>query len=196
MDELNQHVDDYTRMFKPSDAAEWNTVITEITHFLEADRKVVPRNDSGSLLVAPQRLQIDRTPRTEKDGSPKLRLQEAILVGNHQNQVKFSELTLDMYRMLQSLEREPLSSKSPGSAALAASIAAAKAAQAGASENQKQPGGIDVTGTGGDKAEASERYEDPKGLRRTNPHKYLLYRPTFNQLLLYLTTAFKVSELP
>lgn len=30
-----------------------------------------------------------------------------MIVGNSENQVKFSELTLDMFRMLQALEREP-----------------------------------------------------------------------------------------
>ena len=38
----------------------------------------------------------------------RLRLREqVIIVGNVADQVKFSELTLDMFRMLQTLEREP-----------------------------------------------------------------------------------------
>ena len=32
---------------------------------------------------------------------------KVIIVGNVADQVKFSELTLDMFRMLQTLEREP-----------------------------------------------------------------------------------------
>ena len=36
-----------------------------------------------------------------------LTLQEVIIVGNISEQAKFSELTLDMFRMLQTLEREP-----------------------------------------------------------------------------------------
>jgi hypothetical protein len=36
-----------------------------------------------------------------------LSLQEVIIVGNLSEQAKFSELTLDMFRMLQTLEREP-----------------------------------------------------------------------------------------
>ena len=36
-----------------------------------------------------------------------LSLQEVLIVGSCSEQVKFSELTLDMFRMLQSLEREP-----------------------------------------------------------------------------------------
>jgi hypothetical protein len=34
-------------------------------------------------------------------------LQEVLIVGNSSEQVKFSELTIDMFRMLQTLEREP-----------------------------------------------------------------------------------------
>lgn len=33
---------------------------------------------------------------------------------------------------------------------------------------------------------------DKSASRRVNPHKYLLYRPTFSQLLVYISTAFKV----
>ena len=36
-----------------------------------------------------------------------LSLQEVLIVGASSDQVKFSELTLDMFRMLQTLEREP-----------------------------------------------------------------------------------------
>ena len=36
-----------------------------------------------------------------------LSLQEVIIVGSYSEQVKFSELTIDMFRMLQTLEREP-----------------------------------------------------------------------------------------
>jgi hypothetical protein len=43
----------------------------------------------------------------------KIRLQEAILVGNYQHQVKFSELTLDMFRVMQVLERERVGSAFP-----------------------------------------------------------------------------------
>ena len=39
------------------------------------------------MLSVSSRLSIDKTPKLNKDGTPKLKLQEAILVGNHQNQV-------------------------------------------------------------------------------------------------------------
>ena len=97
-------------------------------------RKSAANADEGATSIAP------------------LKLQEAILVGNYQNQIKFSELTLDMYRMLQSLEREPNSTQLPAAS-------------------------------------------DPASMvKRSNPHKYLLYRPTIAQLLLYIATAHKVCE--
>ena len=61
-----------------------------------------------------------------------------------------------MYRMLQSLEREPSSS-------------------------------LTTTKPAGE----SEKSEEDPASKRANPHKYLLYRPTFAQLYLYLATAFK-----
>jgi len=36
-----------------------------------------------------------------------LTLQEILIVGSSSEQVKFSELTMDMFRMIQTLEREP-----------------------------------------------------------------------------------------
>jgi hypothetical protein len=165
MEELNLLVDEYTKIFKPSDAAEWNVVITEISNFLEADKKLLPTDLDGHMLSVSSRLSIDKTPKLNKDGTPKLKLQEAILVGNHQNQMKFSELTLDMFRMLQLLEREPTSADKQNS------------------DNNEQ--------------EKKDNQEDPNdkneknSMRRINPHKYLLHKPSFGQLMLYITTAFK-----
>ena len=62
-----------------------------------------------------------------------------------------------MYRVLQSLEREP---------------------------NSK----IDQVSSNLDQ---SEETDVENNLRRPNPHKYLLYRPTFAQLMVYICTAFK-----
>ena len=47
------------------------------------------------------------TPPVEKSPMMTLSLQEVLIVGASSDQVKFSELTLDMFRMLQTLEREP-----------------------------------------------------------------------------------------
>ncbi|XP_036117442.1 protein SCAI isoform X3 [Molossus molossus] len=72
-------------------------------------------------------------------------------------EVKFSELTVDMFRMLQALEREPMNLAS----------------------QMNKPG-------------MQESADKPT--RRENPHKYLLYKPTFSQLYTFLAASFK--ELP
>lgn len=47
------------------------------------------------------------TPPVEKSQYMNLTLQEILVVGSATEQVKFSELTMDMFRMIQTLEREP-----------------------------------------------------------------------------------------
>ncbi|KND01855.1 uncharacterized protein SPPG_03645 [Spizellomyces punctatus DAOM BR117] len=182
MEELTALVDEYTKTFNPNDS-EWNVVLSEISTFLEAQKKTTPVDLDGNALIAPSRLQVERTPKYDKDGSTRLRLQEAILVGNYQNQIKFSELTLDMYRLLQSLEREPTLLASSGRRGGPSDDAAAgdKKEEAHNDEAMKPPGVSGGNAVGGDNA----------ATRRTNPHKYLLYRPTFAQLMYYIATTFK-----
>lgn len=90
-------------------------------------------------------------------------------------QVKFSELTLDMFRMLQALEREP--QEDAGQLFVDSSPA---------------PGMIPSETNGNLAGEPSG--SGPRIYRRENPHKYLLFKPTFSQFLVFLTSGFK--ELP
>lgn len=92
--ELNQDVDTYIKTFRPQgDTQEWQFVLQEISQFLDAE----------------QILSIDKVPApcyrrlslANADYSVRIKVQEAILVGNYQHQVKFSELTLDMFRIMQ-----------------------------------------------------------------------------------------------
>jgi hypothetical protein len=101
--ELEGLVDEYVKTFKPADANEWHMVIEEITTFMDAEKKLIPINAEKKPVQIAHRLPAYSKPSKDKQATPKLRLQEAILVGNYQHQIKFSELTLDMYRMLQSL---------------------------------------------------------------------------------------------
>lgn len=73
-------------------------------------------------------------------------------------QVKFSELTLDTFRILQALEWEP--------------SGALFKARSDSSAGSGVSGGIGV----------SDEIPDPS--LPPNPHKYILYRPTVQQLLL------------
>lgn len=166
MDELSVYVGEYQHTYKPADAPEWNTVLSEIETFMEAERKLSPVDVEGNILPVPNRLQSDPLPKVNPTGAPLMKLQEAILVGNYQSQIKFSELTIDMYRFLQSLERA--STHSTGI----------------------KPSAPAPQSTGEESLETKE--EEPKAMpRRSNPRKFLLYRPTLAQLMLYISTSFK-----
>ena len=98
---LSEAVYNYSKLFKATDAGEWQIVLQEIATFNEADTKLLPiepETFKGRLTILPAR--------TSENDRARLRIQEAILVGNRHDQVKFSELTLDIYRVLQVLERE------------------------------------------------------------------------------------------
>jgi len=176
-DSLAQLVEEYNITFKPSDYAEWKVVLSEISTFLEAEKKLSPIDFEGNALAAPTRVKVSTKVGLEKDGLPKLKLQEAILVGNYQNQIKFAELTLDMYRIMQSLERDP-------------------DANGGWSKPQQPPQEQQTTsGFGMTGIETKEGEDDKKQSRRSNPRKYMLYRPSFAQILIFLATCFKdISE--
>ncbi|XP_077594157.1 protein SCAI [Stigmatopora nigra] len=155
--ELSEEIEDYTQRFNTEDQLEWNLVLQEVASFVEAD-PVVLLDDNNSVTVISYRLQEGGVPPLEQGMVVgQLVLADALIVGNSNSQVKFSELTIDMFRMLQTLEREPANL---------------------ATQTSKQ--GI---------LEPSE-----KPAKRENPHKYLLYKPTFSQLFTFLSASFK--ELP
>ncbi|KAJ1944105.1 hypothetical protein GGF37_002352 [Kickxella alabastrina] len=180
--------------------------------FMQAVCGPLPTDEGGASLPVSYRLSARRRPKVDRDG-PRVRLQEAVIVGNRPTQIKFSELTLDMYYMLQMLEREPtnVSAKdgakepevapaatdegsavadstavSPEAAGVMTADAEKKlegAAQAGDAEKEKEKADI-----AGDKD--SERDKIAVG-RRNNPHKYVLYQPHFSQIQVYLANAFR-----
>lgn len=139
-----------------------------------------------------------------------LSLQEIVIVGSACEQAKFSELTMDMFRMLQTLEREPMEGTHPMTilgggmlpmiggggggggghgGPLDASPAAGRmpyGAQTGGSKAfmENGVGGVGGASSGG---MGGRPYRD-------NPHKYLLYKPSISQLLVFLASGFK--ELP
>jgi hypothetical protein len=106
MSEFEQSVDAYLVQFDPADAAEWKAVLQELAGFLEMESTMTIKDEAGNPLVCSTRLLPEKV-KMDRDG-PRLRLSEVVLVGNVTDQARFSELTLDMYRMLQCLEREPV----------------------------------------------------------------------------------------
>ncbi|XP_053214724.1 protein SCAI-like [Panonychus citri] len=167
--ELAKHIDDYTSTYEPDDPLEWSVVLTEIKLFIESDNLVTVLDVDNITVVLSSRLGPHNTPPKEpipQTAFPQLTLQEILIVGNVCDQIKFSELTLDMFRMLQVLEREP-------------------------QEDINQL--YDTSPAPGRMATFPENDEN-RGHKRENLHKYLLFRPTFSQLFVFLASGFK--ELP
>ena len=166
--------DEYTTTYEPEDQLEWSLVLAEIKAFVESDSLVrVLDSESNSSVVLSHRLNPLITPPLERSPVMTLSLQEVIIVGNLTDQVKFSELTLDMFRMLQTLEREP--QEELGVVGLDTSPAPARIPL---ENGLGGPGGAVMGRAGG----------------RENPHKYLLYKPTLPQLMVFLASGYK--ELP
>ncbi|XP_051521460.1 protein SCAI-like isoform X3 [Myxocyprinus asiaticus] len=155
--ELSEEIEDYTQRFNTEDQLEWNLVLQEVAAFVEADPLMI-LNDDNAVVVISNRLQEGGMPLLEQGMVVgQLTLADALIIGNCNNQVKFSELTIDMFRMLQALEREPVNLATQSS----------------------KPGTLEP---------------NEKPAKRENPHKYLLYKPTFSQLYTFLSASFK--ELP
>lgn len=159
--ELDRHIADYTATYEPDDQLEWSLVLDEIKGFVSADGLVTVVHADTSPVVLSHRLSPLTTPPVERSALMSLTLQEILIVGNCCEQVKFSELTMDMFRMLQTLEREPQEEMNHA-------------------PHLQSPGPNQVNG------------ERPS--RRDNPHKYLLYKPTLSQVLVFLASGCK--ELP
>ncbi|XP_061424653.1 protein SCAI isoform X2 [Lethenteron reissneri] len=105
--ELTNEVGAYSRQHG-GDEQEWRMVLQEIQAFVDADPWQF-LGEGGPIAVATCRLAPSEAlarPHGLLVPTP-LALADAILVGNCAEQVKFSELTLDMFRMLQALERTP-----------------------------------------------------------------------------------------
>ncbi|XP_043476429.1 protein SCAI isoform X2 [Leptopilina heterotoma] len=165
--ELDAQIADYTSTYEPEDQVEWNLVLDEIKAFVKAEAAVGVLHTDVSPTVTSHRLGPLTSPPVERSPPMCLSLQEILIVGNCTDQVKFSELSMDMFRMLQTLEREPrddlnhLHDASP------------------AGRLPFRPG----------------HYPMENGApRRDNPHKYLLYKPTYSQVQVFLASGFK--ELP
>ncbi|KAK3853647.1 hypothetical protein Pcinc_039823 [Petrolisthes cinctipes] len=189
--ELSKQIDEYTATYEPEDQLEWSLVLAEIKSFIDADNTINVLDMDSNTIVLSHRLSGHNTPPVEKVPMMNLSLQEILIVGNCNDQVKFSELTIDMFRMLQTLEREPqedpaqLYDASPAPTKLPF-----ENGDAGGSA------GVGVSGSGGSGSSGGgvSGTGASKGMKRDNPHKYLLYKPTFSQLMVFLASGFK--ELP
>lgn len=103
-------VEEYGRVFQPGDYTEWTTVLQDMNNFQTLKKAYFTVDNTGNLIIPQIRLKSD----DGIDRKSKFKIKEAIIVGNSPSQPKLSELTLDMYFMLQVLERSSEKTKQPG----------------------------------------------------------------------------------
>ncbi|CAF2052358.1 unnamed protein product [Rotaria magnacalcarata] len=173
--ELNRQIDEYVKAYDPDDSLEWQLVLNEISTFIDIDNQLnidqIPIALSYRLtnaLIPPLPLGSDKILSNIQLYS----VEEILIIGNYQDQIKFSELTIDMYRMLQAVEKQPIESTLP--------YDEKSTMQSPTSTNHQQ-------------RDIYNLY-DGDFQNRLNPHKYLLYKPNFSQIYAFTASAFK--ELP
>jgi hypothetical protein len=124
--ELNRQIDEYVKAYDPDDSLEWQLVLNEISTFIDIDNQLNIDHVPISLSYRLTNSLIPSLPNgAEKilSNTPLYTLEEILIIGNYQEQIKFSEckeiwflidleeifvlVTLDMYRMLQAVERQP-----------------------------------------------------------------------------------------
>jgi hypothetical protein len=149
MKDLRENVFIYTNHFNPPDANEWQLVLLELESFIKAD-VIVSVGQSPDLInyrTSLPDLPLSLTQLELSRNSPRntvgITVAESIIVCNRKRQIKFSELSLDMFRMMQSLEWT------------------------------------------GDRSSTS---------RTRNPHKTMLYRPTFGDILFSLSSCLQECD--
>lgn len=192
--EFSQSLNDYNHVYEPEAQLEWSLVLQEIKAFIDAESIVSVvsgpshQDGQGVQLTLSKRLSSSNVPQSLKMPTGKHFLSEVLIVGNYQRQVKFSELTVDMYRILQILEREPNEQQQQlQQQAMQQQMNISPNHQAYASTTQgSQTKSFNLLA----RPTFNNGHQGIKG----SPHKYLLFRPTFSQLFLFLASGFK--ELP
>ncbi|KAF2283938.1 hypothetical protein GH714_017394 [Hevea brasiliensis] len=185
VDRFRALVDDSKSNFRETNFKEWKLVVQEIVRFMEVNTAIANVRTLRYCVL------FDSHPTSRPyvaryHARKVLKFQDAILTGYHRNEIKFAEITLDTYRMLQCLEWEPNGSfyqKHPVE-----------------SVNQKHPVESYENGTVTDHSGASglidinlaADFTDPTLPR--NPRKAILYRPSATHLLAVMATI--CEELP
>ncbi|KAH7655558.1 Protein SCAI protein [Dioscorea alata] len=94
--------------FPGTNFKEWKQMLQEIVRFLKADTSFAnPRPLRYNVLFDSHPSSVPYITRLQAKARRVLALQEALLLTYHRNEVKFTELTIDTFRMLQCLEWEP-----------------------------------------------------------------------------------------
>ena len=97
--ELSRQIDDYVKAYDPDDSLEWQLVLNEISAFIEVDNQLMVDQQPICLIY---RLSKDLIPNLPI-GAEKIfstislyALEEILIIGNYQDQIKFSERQFSM----------------------------------------------------------------------------------------------------
>ncbi|KAJ4959134.1 hypothetical protein NE237_026245 [Protea cynaroides] len=107
VNQLKMSVDECKRSFQDDDFREWRQVVQEIVRFLKVDTAFMNMRPLRYSLILDSHLESLPFVGSSFEGRRVLKLQNAILSSYHLNEVKFMEVTLDTFRILQCLEWEP-----------------------------------------------------------------------------------------
>ncbi|PIA52030.1 hypothetical protein AQUCO_01000129v1 [Aquilegia coerulea] len=169
-------VDDSKATFRDNNFREWKQVVQEIVRFLKADTAFMhtrPLRYCTILDSHPASLPYVARFHAKKV----LKLRETLLASYHRNEVRFAELTLDNYRMLQCLEWEP-------SGSFFQMRTTESSDNGGLNDQSGASGLIDIN--------LAMDMTDPT--LPPNPRKAILYRPCATHLISVIATI--CEELP
>ncbi|CAN0878407.1 Protein SCAI [Linum grandiflorum] len=178
-------VDDCKSKFREASFKEWKLVVQEILRFMEVDTAFKSSRPVRYCVLFD--LYPASRPYVARFHAKKvLKFTDAILTSYHRNEVKFAELTLDTYRMLQFLEWEPSGSfyqKQP----------IESAAGKRPVESHENGFAVDHSAVSGmiDMNLAADQIDSDLP---PNPRKAVLYRPSVTHLLAVMATI--CEELP
>ena len=154
-------------------------MVQEIVDLVEADNVCTVLSADSTPVVITNRLTQFNCPTIDNalshsGGFVPLQLSEIIIIGNCYGQIHFSEITVDMYRMLQCLERDTQDKFGQ------MNVGGLREQQS--FENDDDDYDFHVFGgspiSGGDK-------------KAKNPHKYLLYKPSISTFNCFMSAGFK-----
>ncbi|KAI4345273.1 hypothetical protein L6164_012410 [Bauhinia variegata] len=175
MESLMALIDDCKSTFRETSFKEWRQVVQEIVRFTKVDIGFTVRPLRYCVALDTHRAALPYVARFHAKRVVKFR--DALLTSYHRNEVKFAEITLDTYRMMQCLEWEP-----------------------SGSFYQKRTVYSNESGNAVDNSLASGLIEMNLAADMTdptyppNPRKAVLYRPSVTQVLAVMATI--CEELP
>uniref|UniRef100_A0A5K3F380 Protein SCAI n=1 Tax=Mesocestoides corti TaxID=53468 RepID=A0A5K3F380_MESCO len=183
--EFSRQINEYAITCPLEEHMEWNAIVQEIREFVEADNIcTIISADSNPVVINSRLSQVNCFPAEKSltdSGVKQLQLAEILIIGNTFDQIRFSEITLDMFRMLQCVERDPQDNFGK----------TADFPHSNAPGGVRRPKSLENGGVGD--------FDDlqlnaPLGLQPNqcnNPHKYLLYKPSFSQFNTFMAAGLK-----